>query len=200
MEGGKLKIGNRTYQQVVLPPFIENVNSKTKAFLDQVATAVTGNLPDRVDGTRPSLPRQPLTALPANWTAKLNNVVSELCEDQKKGDFHIERAPGDKGILFHHRRQLADGQVLFLVNTSIEHPSSGVVVSSLRGAESWNLYTGAIKPFPVAKLDTGISVKFDLPPSGSLLLFLSQKPVQAEVPHESRRHAPRHRPAGNQAP
>ena len=67
--------------------------------------------------------------------------MSELCEDQKKGDFHIERAPGDKGILFHHRRQLADGQILFLVNTSIEHPSSGVVVSSLRGGSRAGTFT-----------------------------------------------------------
>jgi hypothetical protein len=67
----------------------------------------------------------------------------------------------------------------------MEHPTSGVVLSSLRGAETWNLYTGEIKPFPFAKLDTGISVKFDLPPSGSLLLFLSQKPIEAEFPHET---------------
>ena len=185
VEGGKLKIGNRTYQQVVLPLFIENVNSKTRAFLDQVGAAVTGSLPDRVDGTAPKPSSTAPSSLPANWMVKLNSVVSDLREDQKRDGFRIERAPGDKGTLFHHRRQLADGQLLFLVNTSIEHPSSGLVVSSLRGAECWNRYTGEIKPFPVAKLDTGISAKFDLPPSGSLLLFLSQKPVKAEFPHES---------------
>ena len=35
------------------------------------------------------------------------------------------------------------------------------------------------------RLGTGISVKFDLPPSGSLLLFLSQKPIEADFPHET---------------
>jgi hypothetical protein len=59
------------------------------------------------------------------------------------------------------------------------------VFSKLRGVECWNLYTGEIKPYPSAKLEGGISAKFDLPPSGSLLLFLSQKPVEAEFPHES---------------
>jgi hypothetical protein len=185
LDGRHLRIGNRTYQQVVLPPLIENLNSKTKAFLDQVGTVATGMSPERVDGAASKTSTGSPAALPADWMLKVNTLVAELQDNQKKADFGIERTPGDQGILFHHRRQVADGEILFLVNTSIEHPSSGVVLSSLRGAESWNLYTGEIKPFPSARLDSGISVKFDLPPSGSLLLFLSQKPVEGGFPHET---------------
>ena len=50
LDGGHLRIGNRTYRQVVLPPLIENLNSQTKTLLDQVGTSVTGTLPERVDG------------------------------------------------------------------------------------------------------------------------------------------------------
>jgi hypothetical protein len=185
LDGRHLRIGNRTYRQVVLPPLIENLNSKTKALLDQVDVTVTGTLPDRVDGAASKASPSPHEALPEDWMSKANTVVAALQAEQKKDDCQIERAAGDEGILFHHRRQLADGQILFLVNTSIEHPSSGSVVSSLHGAVSWNLYTGEIKPFPFATQDGGISVKFDLPPSGSLLLFLSQKPTEAEFPHET---------------
>jgi hypothetical protein len=185
LDGGSLKIGSRTYRQVVLPPLIENVNSKTKTFLDQVGVAVTGMKPERVDGAAPQTSAASQDALPTDWMLKVNTLIADLQAGQKKDGFHIERAPGDQGILFHHRRQVADGQILFLVNTSIEHPSSGVVVSSLRGAEAWDLYTGETKPFPFARVDAGISVKFDLPPSGSLLLFLSQKPTEAEFPHET---------------
>ena len=59
------------------------------------------------------------------------------------------------------------------------------MLSSLRGVECWDLYTGKVKPYPSAKLEGGISAKFDLPPSGSLLLFLSQKPIEGEFPHET---------------
>ena len=45
--GGHLRIGNRTYRQVVLPPVIENLNSQTKAYLDQVGWVATGPLPAR---------------------------------------------------------------------------------------------------------------------------------------------------------
>jgi hypothetical protein len=185
LDGGCLKIGSRTYRQVVLPPLIENVNSKTKAFLDQVSVAVTGMKPERVDGAAPQTSAASQDALPTDWMLKVNTLIADLQDAQKKDGFHIERAPGDQGILFHHRRQVADGQILFLVNTSIEHPSSGVVVSGLRGAEVWDLYSGETKPFPFAMADAGISVKFDLPPSGSLLLFLSRKPTEAEFPQET---------------
>jgi hypothetical protein len=188
IDGRQLRIGNRTYRKVLLPPCIENLNSQTKGLLDKVGSVVTGMLPERVDGAL-SPGRKGVASWPqfsraglAEWVA---DFVCDEREAQKKDGFRIERTPGDKGILFHHRRQLADGQLLFLVNTSIEQPSSGVVLSSLPGAESWNLYTGEVKPFPFARIGAGMSVKFDLPPSGSLLLFLSQKLIEAEFPHEA---------------
>src|ERR1039458_6824231 len=129
LDGKHLRIGNRTYQQVVLPPLIENLNSKTKAFLDQVGTVATGMSPERVDGAATKASAGSPAALPADWMLKVNTLVAELQDNQKKEGFGIERAQGDQGILFHHRRHVADGEILFLVNTSIEHPSSGVVLS-----------------------------------------------------------------------
>ena len=61
--------------------------------------------------------------------------------------FAIRRSPGDKGILFHHRRKLDDGELLLLVNTSIEQSSSGEVVSPLHTAEQWDLESGRIAPY-----------------------------------------------------
>ena len=199
LEGGHLSIGNRTYRLVVLPPLIENLNSNTKTLLEQTGlmlpralpaqvivrleqadVVVTGTKPERVDGTAPAH-----DTLPASRQLTVDTLVAELQQDQTKDGCYIERTPGDQGILFHHRRQVADGQILFLVNTSITNSSSGVVFSKLPGVERWNLYTGEIKPYPSAKFEGGISAKFELPPSGSLLLFLSQKPVEAEFPHES---------------
>jgi len=87
----------------------------------------------------------------------------------------VGRASGDKGILFHHRRQLRDGELLFLVNTSIESPTRGTVVSTLGGIEKWNLHSGEIEPYSFVRNGDKVSADFELPPSGSLLLFLSQK-------------------------
>jgi hypothetical protein len=185
LEGRQLRVGNRTYRQVVLPPCIENVNSTTKAFLDKVNVTVTTTLPERLDGASSQTSAGSPAALPADWMLKVNTIIAGLQNDQEKDGFGIVRTPGDQGILFHHRRQLADGQILFLVNTSIEHSSAGVLLSNLRGVECWDPYTGKVKPYPSAKREGGLSAKFDLPPSGSLLLFLSPKLIKGEFPPEA---------------
>ncbi len=207
LEGKHLRIGNRTYRQIVLPPLIENVNSQTKVYLDQVGWVATGTLPTRVDGVALNSAVQSPDPLSASSMVKGDAVVSNLQAEQEKQGFGIQRAPGDQGILFHHRRQLADGQLLFLVNTSLDHPSRGVVFSGLAGVEQWDPYTGKSKPYPssvtrdmsvayapgaaaIARIHQtkqviGLSAEFDLPPAGSLLLFLSRKPVPAESPRQT---------------
>ena len=91
----------------------------------------------------------------------------------------IRRAPGDRGILFHHRRRFADGELLFLVNTSIEAPSSGFVESQVKGVELWDCHTGTIGPYPFVSEGGATKLSYQLPPCGSLLLFLSTKPLSA---------------------
>ncbi|MBN2290987.1 MAG: hypothetical protein JXM70_01095, partial [Pirellulales bacterium] len=90
----------------------------------------------------------------------------------------INRAADDKGLLFHQRRRLDDGEFLFLVNTSIDHPSRGEVSCKARGIEIWDPDTGKIAPYNFQKDASGVKTDFDLPPCGSLLLFFCQKPVQ----------------------
>ncbi len=181
-----LRIGQREYDTIIIPPFTENLNRRTKELLESVRIEryVPGGEPPRVDGAVGSS-----TTASAEWTGTapaewLNDFITKARERQRKDGFVIDRVAGEQGIVFHHRRQLADGEVVFLVNTSIEHPSSGVIHSSLRGAEIWDLYTGQTQPCP--HLDSGdrMAVKFALPPSGSRLLFLSRKPNQAPEPQE----------------
>ncbi len=74
---------------------------------------------------------------------------------------------------------MADGELLFLVNTSIEAPSSGFVESQEKGVELWDCETGIIVPYPFVSEGGATKVSFQLPPCGSLLLFLSMKPLSA---------------------
>jgi hypothetical protein len=175
--GKGLTIGRRTYHTVIFPPLMENLQSSTRDLLD--ATAVGRFLPRKmaVDGrwqeTPPAQPGGPVPDGP--WMAKL---LEDIRQRSEADGFSIRRVPGDRGTLFHHRRQLADGQLLFLVNTSIEHASAGVVLSPARGVEQWHPATGAVEKFPFADLGKEVSAKFDLPPCGSLLLFLSNEKLE----------------------
>jgi hypothetical protein len=180
--GTELKIGNRSYAEVLLAPFTENLNAKTKEMLSKVTVIQPGGGPSRIDGVLTSTPANISEAVSktnvADW---IQNLVVRLREQPSSDGFRIEREGGDQGILFHHRRQLADGQLVFFVNTSAEHPSRGTLFSGLKAVEAWDLYSGNIKPFSFIEGAAGISTGFELPPRGSLLLFLSQRPAHSAV-------------------
>jgi len=177
VKDGKFVVGRRAYHTVVLPPMCENLNEVTAQLLRRFAgrggrVLSCGPPPALVDG-QPSDTIAALASAP-EWhevdSAELPQRLLELATD----GFAIHRQEGDEGILFHHRRELDDGQLLLLVNTSIESPSAGTVHSSLAGVEQWCPASGAVKPYRFTRTDEGIVIPFRLPPCGSLLLFLSQ--------------------------
>ena len=180
-EGSRFRVGQRLYDTVVLSPLTENLNSPTVKLLDEYVQAggtvlCCGEPPVRVDGSPSNRVKE--VASSATWKQiEASDLPRRLLERTKDG-FAIERADGDTGILFHHRRVLDDGEFLLLVNTSIDAPSAGTVRSSMKGVRRWNLETGKIESYPFDRVKGGISAGFELPPSGSLLLFLSKRSVK----------------------
>jgi hypothetical protein len=184
----ELKIGQRSYHTIVIPPGLENLDAKTDELFRKIKCPTMLPWQTHRDG-----------ALQADWLkererthqviptqdekgraeiksgAYLKQLVSDLVDLQKKESVFVQRAD-NRGILFHMRRQLEDGQLLFLVNTSLESPAAGTIETSLAGAEQWNLDTGAAEPYPFRSADGRLKADFTLPPSGSLLLFLSTQP------------------------
>jgi hypothetical protein len=175
--GKELAVGQRAYPVVVLGPATENLERRTAELLGEFLRAggtvlCVGEAPTRVDG-RASDDAAALAKSPGWKKLELAALLDALRALAGPGDFALTRAPGDKGILFHHRRLLDDGQLLFLVNTSITDPAAGVIESALGGLEAWNLATGAVEPYAFRAAASGITASFTLPPSGSLLLFLA---------------------------
>ncbi len=54
-------------------------------------------------------------------------ALTEILMGRVTDGFAVRRNPKDRGVLFSHRRQLDDGDLLFLVNTSITHATSGTI-------------------------------------------------------------------------
>jgi len=192
VRGKQFQVGRRAYDVVVIPPATENLNARTWELLfryvlggGQVLSCAQSVR--RSDG-QTDAPPIGLTVTSKHWQrvatsdlpARLQRLQLESAVTQ------VERSPDDRGVLFHQRRRLDDGELLFLVNTSNEHPSRGTVASALGGVEQWDLLTGRTRPYPFARAGRKLSADFTLPPSGSLLLFLSKKPnPPARVPAES---------------
>ena len=178
--GPFLQVGRRKYRAVVLPPLTETVNSKTMEFLEEFAkdgcVISCGPPPALVDG-RPSDRGLGLAKRPG-WKQVEPAALPAMLLGMKTGSLTIHRADDDRGILFHQRRRLDDGELLFLVNTSIDSPASGIIESTLGGVRRLDLESGAIVSYPFTPAGRSIRADFTLPPCGSLLLLLSNQSRQ----------------------
>jgi hypothetical protein len=189
IDGNRFVIGQRRYHTVVISPFTENLNGKTMRLLEKFLqnegkVLCCGQAPLRLDGKESEYGAR--LAGSSNWeTVHADQLAQRLASSGQDG-FRICRADGDTGILFHQRRCFEDGQLLFLVNTSIESPATGSIESACRGIEQWNPRTGQISSYPFSKVNSGIRTKFNLPPCGSLLLFLSNNAGKESVPVEEK--------------
>ena len=181
VDNGVLKVGRRRYGLVVLPPFTENLNTATfdllTRFAGQGGTVVScGDALSRVDG-------QMRTSLTLTESPQWRRIdPGELTSVLPPAPLGITRAEGDRGTLFHHRRRIDNGELLFLVNSRLTAPSAGSIRCDYKGVEHWNLYTGEVEAYPCKTTPRGIEASFSLPPSGSLLLFLSSVPSGPATP------------------
>jgi hypothetical protein len=185
-DGANLKVGQASYDTVVLPPLTENLNRPTMDLLDAYLRAqgvvfCCGDAPACVDG-RPSERGETTSKLPGWKRVEASNVPTALLARADSG-FAIEGydkperyGPGVKyGNLFHHRRIVDDGEFLLLVNTSMDGIVGGKIRSRAQSVESWILDTGKTFVLKVEKADAGVTTTFGLPSCGSCLLFLSKK-------------------------
>lgn len=182
VEGPVLKVGKRRYETVVVPPMTENLNSKTIKLLERYVKGggevlCCGGSPTLVDGVESN--RGKAVSENVWWRQVGAGTVTGILASESNDGFSIRRNRGDKGILYHHRRLVDDGEILFLVNTKIDSGSSGKIESSMHGVERWDVETGKILPYAFERTGDGIKADFDLAPCGSLLLFLSKEPRES---------------------
>lgn len=174
----QLTVGERNYSTIVLPPLNETLRSETMKLLEEYAAAggrivSCGPPPTLVDG-RPS-DRGAKLSQAKGWVqiepAELAAIVQPTLEQDQ---CVVRRSEGDQGKLFHQRRQLADGELLLLVNTSIEHPAVGTVETQSPGLEQWDLFSGKTRPVAYTSQNGVTTLPFNVPPCGSLLLYLGK--------------------------
>lgn len=169
---GKFTVGQRTYDLVVIPPGTENLDRATADLLEAYAKSGGKILcfaepPRWVDGVA--------SGRAANWPR-----ASSL-DDKALATPGFEMS-GRGGKLFHHRRRLSDGQVLFLVNSSLEEKSAGLLKIEGRSLSRLDPFTGKVEPYPARADGSRVAADFDLPPAGSLLLLVNRTGKPAPAP------------------
>ncbi len=173
-----LQVAQRHYDTLILPPLTENLNAKTADLVEQglnhgLRVLCCGDPPRTSDGQLSE--RASALASHTNWRRVERAALVRELAAAAPADFGITRAANDQGLLFHHRRQFADGQLVFLVNTSREARSSGSVMGGGGSVEEWDLNSGTTRPYPFEPVKLGVRAEFDLPPAGSLLLCLCEQ-------------------------
>ena len=195
VKGQKLIVGQRIYSVVVLPSALENLNGPTAKLLKQyveaggivcrVQAGESVAVPTYVDG-KLSDELKPLENRPT-WKTVTQDQISEVSRKTITiNHFAIHRAEADAGILFHHRRQVKDGELVFLVNTSDRACSVGTLESGMKGVEQWDLHTGESKPYAFERTIGGVKAAFTLQPCESSLLFLSKKAIPSKLNNEEK--------------
>jgi len=173
VKGGKLVVGQCSYSTVVLPPLMENVDLATFRLIGKFVTGggrlVVFSVPSLINGSEnPDI--ETFFGKYSDRIIKAEDADRELISKYFKGEA-ISFTGISGGALYHHRRVLSDGQVMFLANSSLEENVSGSLSISGADAIEMNTLTGEILGYPNNPEGKSINIAFNLPPAGSLLLF-----------------------------
>ncbi|TZF81481.1 hypothetical protein FW774_18140 [Pedobacter sp. BS3] len=180
IENGKFVIGQRAYSTVVIPPGMENIDNATfrllKQYVREGGKVLFFEKLTYLDGAENK-------QLDDFNTAKANMLHVDT---PNEGIVRTHLLPKDftlsgiwanpvGGNLYYQRRQFSDGQLLFLSNASMTEASVGTLTIQGKDALYMNLFTGEIQDYPEQEYAGKISVSFDIPAAGSMMLFISNK-------------------------
>lgn len=177
VEEGRFIINQAVYDMVILPPGLENLDRKTfdllYAFVQAGGTVCQVETePAFVDGSPWSfddLKKQ------TSWHTH-NSFASLESSGVLSGKKIQFENPGQvSGMVFHHRRELEDGQLLFLANFDKKETAEVEVSLEGKSLQIMDLPSGKITPGDFEHQKGFVRFNTVLPPSGSILVFASGK-------------------------
>jgi hypothetical protein len=174
VKNGKFVIGPCSYSTVVIPPMTENLDLETyklfEKFVVNGGRLIAFSLPSLVNGS-------PSEGLNDFISGEKENIINEQDHSAMKiskyfTDENINFSNFSGGDFYHHRRVMSDGQILFITNSSLKESLKGTV--KIKGVEAaeMNTLSGEINSYPSVRDGENINLTIELPPAGSLLLYI----------------------------
>lgn len=176
---GKMNVGQISYSKVVIPPMVENLDRPTfeliEKFVLKGGTLISFSSPTLLDGSE----SEEVKNFFSRNTDKIYKFekLSEEVINKYFSNIKIKFEGIKGGTLYHHRRILADGQVLFLINSSLTEQLTGSLSTTGKDALEMNTLTGTVNGYPNKQSGEEISLSYSIPPAGSLLLFIPAKEI-----------------------
>jgi len=176
-EAGKLTVGQRSYDLLVLPPNVENLERPTfdllRKYLESGGAVLSfGGAPRCVDGIESDSVKALAEQYESQWVSAGSLQEAAALERMRPKGFAVDSPEAVGGKLFHQRRTLAEGELVFLVNTSLEGSAAGSFRTTGGSVQRLDPESGVIAPYKSDRGGDGLNVQFDLPPAGSLLLYI----------------------------
>ena len=179
VSNGKLAVGLSSYSRVVIPPMVENLDHSTfellEKFVSKGGALLAFSIPTLLDGSE-SEELKNFFIRKADLIFKFNNLSPEVI-NKYFSDIKLSFEGVTGGTLYHHRRILSDGQVIFLANSSLTGQISGSLKTNGKGALEMNTLTGEVDGYPCQTKGEDIYVSYSIPPAGSLLLYIPNAKV-----------------------
>ena len=189
IKNGKFIVGERVYDTLVLPPGLENLNSSVvsliEKYLEEGGKVISYvEPPEYIDGSESDKISLLASKYKSNWL-KEKQLNEQIVSNRFASEtFQILHPENIGGILYHNRRKLEDGELLFLVNTGNKESAVGKIKNTGQSVLELNALTGDITPYPAAVQNGSVTIDFVLPPVGSLMLFISPSPSKTELTGE----------------
>jgi hypothetical protein len=177
VDADRFVIGDRKYSLVLLPPKMENLEQSTFDLLTEYIhndgkLLILGQSPTHIDG---NLSRKAEAAF-SEYTPNPEHHNEILSGFGIYPTSFIPRSPEAwKGRVFHQRRELADGDLLFLNNFDTLETANIRFSTTKSSVYLLDPFTGEINAYPAVRENDQQLVGFELPPAGSILLYLTDK-------------------------
>jgi hypothetical protein len=170
---------------------MENLDLETYKLLERFVSnggkLVAFSIPSLVEGA-PSEGLNGFLSKKTDRIIKVQELTPEVISNYFSGS-NVSFSDLTGGDLYHHRRTLADGQLLFMANSNLTASLKGTV--KIKGADAieMNTVSGEIKGYPNVQEGQNISLNIDLPPAGSLLIYVPEvKQENFSVPSLPQNH------------
>ncbi|MCX6252866.1 MAG: glycosyl hydrolase, partial [Bacteroidia bacterium] len=185
---GKFVVGQAGYSRVVIPPMTENLDLTTYKLLERFVSTggslIAFSVPTLVDGSL-SEGLKEFFNKESDKIIIIDQLTPEIMSKYfTNPDLGFDGVTG--GALYHHGRVLADGKILFLVNSSLTESVNGSLKTKGKDAVEMNTLTGEISGYTNKSIGDEIGLSYSIPPAGSLLLFIpntkkADSPVAAKT-------------------
>ena len=186
IEQGKFIIGFRKYKTVVLPESMENLDMPTflllKKFAESGGRIVQYSQIKTINGAESPL-------LEEFYKKNYPGLIKEdslndagILKYFRNGDFNIHQI--QTGDLYHYRRKVKDGEIVFISNASLDHASKGTL--TMKGADVllMDLFAGNIFTYPHTSKGNMQMAEYDIPPAGSRLFFFPKEKKSGYLPYK----------------